>query len=124
MNEGHKGRCTSLAFMPDGLYAVSEDGGGAIVVWDLQKRRRKETIPHQSAKPLEKSSGIVAVSPDGKRFAAAGINVGTDYMDLLAIYDQMTHQRAGKDYHFVRLGSALAFSPDGASWQRSNCRAS
>ena len=114
MSNGHKGRCTSIAFMPDGLYAISEDGGGEIVIWDLRKRRCKEPIPHQSAKPLEKSSGIVAVSPDGTVFAAAGVPPGADYMCLLAMYDQKTYQRVGKDYHFIRLGPTLAFSPDGA----------
>jgi len=113
MSEKHLGQCSSIAFLADGLHAVSEDGGGAIVIWDLQKRSVKKTIPHQLEKPLPNLAGTVAVSPDGQFIAAAGINVGVEYMDLLSLYDQKSCQRANKDYRFTRLGQALAFSPDG-----------
>jgi tRNA A-37 threonylcarbamoyl transferase component Bud32 len=110
----HTGKCTSMAFLADGKYAVSENGGGEIYVWDLAKRHRKEPIPHGFGKPTDQSSGVIAASTDGRFVAAGGVNDGAGGMNALRLYDQRTMKLLDQDFVFIRLGHPLAFSPDGA----------
>jgi serine/threonine protein kinase len=110
----HTGKCTSIAFLADGKYAVSENGGGEIYVWDLAKRQRREPIPHGFGKPTDQSSGVLAASADGRFVAAAGVNDGVGGMNALRMYDQRTMKLLDQDFVFIRMGHPLAFSPDGA----------
>jgi tRNA A-37 threonylcarbamoyl transferase component Bud32 len=114
MGARHPGYCSSLVFTPDGLYAVSESGGGAVYVWDLRKRGLKHSWLYAFQRPERNQdvSGVVAVSPDGNLLAAAGLNSFPRYMLLLSLYDPKTYERIGKDYTFSRMGRAIAFSPD------------
>ena len=116
MNDRHIGQCASLAFLPDGLRAVSEDGGGRIVLWDLQRRGISATTPHDSQQPRDDFSGIVAVASGAGLIASAGVPAN-DYMLIPQLYNSesglkligpiATFGRVG------RLGRAMALSPDG-----------
>ena len=114
MIDKHTGKCTSLAFLADGKYAVSENGGGEIYVWDLARRLHKVPISHGFGKPTDESSGVIAASADGRFVAAAGVNDGSGAMNAVRLYDQTTMKLINQDFAFVHLGHPLAFSPDGS----------
>jgi WD40 repeat protein len=63
--------CTSLVFMPDGLWAVSKTAGGRVFLWDLKNRQvdHKWRLPPDNSQ--DRSPGVFAVSPDGKHIAAS-----------------------------------------------------
>jgi tRNA A-37 threonylcarbamoyl transferase component Bud32 len=114
MDKRHDGLCLSIAITADGNYAISESGGGHLYIWNLKKRSLDKTVGHEMKKTLPNLAGVVAVSPDGRRFAAAGVNAGVEYMNLLRVYDQQTFEPTNTAYPFGRLGYALAYSPDGS----------
>jgi hypothetical protein len=119
---GHPGYCGSLVFTPDGLRAVSESGGGGVYVWDLRERRLKGSWLHGLETPdmNQESSGVVAVSPDGRRLVAAFALLPFNYMNYLALYDRRqdkdSYQIIKKDFAFFSgsMGPTVAFSPDGS----------
>jgi serine/threonine protein kinase len=114
MKDSHSGYCSSLAFMPDGLHAVSESGGGSVYVWDL-KTRESHSWLHFLGQSDKEMAGMVAVSPDGNHLVAAGLNTFPREMYFLSRYDA-TPPYAVKDKMFAtfgKMGPALAFSPKG-----------
>ncbi len=114
LEPGHPGHCSSLVFTPDGRCAVSESGGGAVYVWDLQNRCLKHSWEHSFGRPdkNQDSSGVVAVSPDGKIIAAAGLNSATGYINILSLLDLKTYQPRRVNVTFGRMSPAVAFAPD------------
>lgn len=60
---GHDTGVGSVAYTPDGDRLISADGNGAVIVWDSKTGRRLLTI-----RDIGRN---VAVSPDGKKLAAA-----------------------------------------------------
>jgi serine/threonine protein kinase len=114
MNTRHSGSCSSLAFLPDGLHAVSESGGAEVCVWDLQSCSLKQSWLYAFEQPFQDLSGVLAVSPEGSLLAVAGINPATRDLFFPRLFDARTGKPIGKDYPIDRLGRALAFSPDGS----------
>ena len=114
LEPGHPGHCSSLVFTPDGRFAVSESGGGAVYVWDLQNRSLKHSWEHSFGRPdkNQNSSGVVAVSPDGRIIAAAGLNSATGYINILSLLDLKTYQPRRVNVTFGRMSPAVAFAPD------------
>ncbi len=117
MNGEHAGACLSMAFMPDGLRAVSESGGGGVYFWDVEKHCLEDRRLHGFEQPAkdQESSGVVAVSPVGRYVVAAFRIPPFGHMNYLQIYDEKTKE-VGKEYAFFAgtMGRALAFSPDGS----------
>jgi serine/threonine protein kinase len=114
MSTRHSGYCSSLVFTPDGRRAVSESGGAEIYVWDLPSHSLKQSWPYGLQQVFQDLSGVLAVSPDGKYLAAAGINPATRDLFFPRLYDPKTGKPVGKDYPVERLGRTLAFAPDGS----------
>ncbi len=112
---GHTGHCSSLVFTPDGLSAVSESGGGGVYIWDLRNHLLEKSWTHMLGDANPDMSGVVAVSPDGKLIAAAGLNTLPKWLLLLTLYDRTTYARTGMDFAFPRMSHAVAFSPDGTN---------
>ena len=111
---GHTGHCSSLVFTPDGLSAVSESGGGSVYIWDLRNHRLEKSWTHSFGEANQDMSGVVAVSPNGKLIAAAGVNSFPKWLLLLSVFDRTTYQRTGANFGFPRMSHAIAFSPDGS----------
>ena len=55
---------------------------------------------------------MVAVSPQGKYIAAAGVNPSSGNMELLSLFESKTYTRVGKNFTFSGMGRAIAFSSD------------
>jgi len=115
---GHPGHCSSLVFTADGLHAVSESGGGGVYFWDLRKRSLEASRLHGFKRPdmNQKSSGVVAVSPDGSYVAAAASIPPWGYMNFLSLYRQKTCELVTEDFAIFNgtMGRAIAFSPHGS----------
>ena len=103
----------SLAYSPDGTWAVSGSGGplfiasrgGASVnVWDVSTGQRRTTLPGSPENILS-----VAVSPDGK-MVAAGCSAG-----LVLVWNVETGQSAWTRSEPGLNAMSVAFSPDGKS---------
>ena len=69
---GHMGLVTDLAFTPDGQQLVSAGHDKVIRVWDLQTGQMVRSLRGQVGSGDEGRIFAMALSPDGRRVAAAG----------------------------------------------------
>lgn len=111
---GHMGLVTEIAFTPDGKYLVSAGHDKVIRVWDWQAGRTVRTLRGQVGPGDEGKIFTMALSPDGRRLAAAGqMTIPGEAEQRIRIYDlasgNLVQLLAGHTGKVV----ALAFSPDG-----------
>jgi WD40 repeat protein len=107
---GDGGSVWSLAYFPDGK-TLASGAGGVLGLWDLSRRTLKLAI---SSQPLN-----VAVSPDGRKVAAAGRarrDGGHQIDGFVRLWDTTTGE-LWRDWKVVGDGETIvdpvAFSPDG-----------
>jgi hypothetical protein len=120
---GHKERVTGLAFSRNGkvlasggaavfpVFGIEQGQGDFVRLWDV--------ADGTELRKFEARGSAVALSPDGKTLAAAGIvddtrrdgtGVSIDGYDLI----HLVEADSGKILHSVKLrGAAVAISPDG-----------
>ncbi|MDX8029270.1 serine/threonine-protein kinase [Lentzea sp. BCCO 10_0856] len=110
----HKASVSSIAWTPDGKILVSaEDGlgrGGAVVrIWDAAAGKLIGTVQNPDG-PGGASACAVAISPDGKIFAAGGNRTGDSTTYLWNLADR-TQIGALEDARSIM--KCLRFHPDG-----------
>lgn len=104
--KGHTAPITAAAYCPNGKMVVTGSEDGTLRIWNLQTCQ-------QIGEPIESVEegefGLVAVSPDGKRVAAAEKDSRT-----VRIWDVETHQQVGQSlaWHSKEV-TCIAFSHDG-----------
>lgn len=103
---GHLGACTSIAFLPDGLRAVTGGQDKFVRLWDL--------VEGQELKRIGPFSGATwcLVSPDGGRVAVASLGSGS-----LRLYDSNLEREtpfpgADSPPFAMKTELAAAFTPD------------
>jgi WD40 repeat protein len=74
---------------------------GSAAWWDIRTRRRQEFFNHRDA-----GLAFVAFSPDGKRFAVAGLN------GLIRLWEVATREVTRIGLGYANSLHGLAFSPD------------
>jgi WD40 repeat protein/tRNA A-37 threonylcarbamoyl transferase component Bud32 len=102
----------SLAYGPDGTWAVSgsggqfgnAQGGTTVNVWDVNSGQRRRTLTGGGENVWD-----VTVSPDGKK-VAAGCSAG-----LVRVWDMATEQIAWTRTEPGLTAMSVTFSPDGKS---------
>ena len=94
-----------LAFSPDGSQLLSCGASGKIDIWSVGIGRRERSLT-----PKQGPLYAIAMSPDGKCFAAAGLD------GVVRVYDRRDGQVVQRSFdgHHDAVYS-LAFSPDGAT---------
>ena len=98
---GHSGWMRGLALLPDGQTLIS--AGTEICFWDVGTR-------HENAAELSPRAGDyyrLALSPDGRRFAAGGSD------GRITIWDVASHQEVATLEGHNKAVWQLAFTPDG-----------
>lgn len=65
----HDGSVQALAITPDGKQAISGDGNGTIIIWDIDSQKPLKTLPGGY-------NGIkaIAVTPDGQKFVSTFVS--------------------------------------------------
>jgi WD40 repeat protein len=98
----HTSYVWGLAFSPDGRWLVSTHGDGAVLVWDMDERRRAANFNEHSNRVED-----MAFSRDGKRIASASEDRSVIVWDAATGRKETT--LAG---HTTRV-SGVAFAPGG-----------
>ncbi len=97
---GHPHPASEIAFMPDGRTGISRHFF-SIAMWDLS-----DYVQRPAPWGVSRSDfGLITVSPDGKRIAAATTN-------LIDLWNGKTYNKDGPLISIVGNCTALAFSPD------------
>lgn len=91
-----------LSFSPDGRWLVSTHGDGAVLVWNIDERRREASLNGHSD-----AVRTIAFSPDGSRFVSAG-----EDRSVIVWNASSGAKEAVFNGHRTRVVGA-AFSPDG-----------
>ncbi|HKQ79859.1 MAG TPA: serine/threonine-protein kinase [Blastocatellia bacterium] len=92
----------SLAFSPDGRWLVSTHGDGAVLVWDMDERRRAASFSEHSG-PVR----AVAFARDGKRIASASEDRS------VIVWNAATGRKETTLVGHATRVSGLAFAPSG-----------
>ncbi len=112
MREKLPGPTKSITFSADGRYGLAEVGGSQVVVWDLRKEQIVNRFTHGQLTRNDDVCGSVAVSADGSRIAAIGLNPVCECLAQIDLFHPVTFDQnvfEGSN----RFGHSLAFSPDG-----------
>lgn len=111
---GHMGLVSSVVFTPDGKYLVSTGYDKVIRVWDWQAGQVVRVLRGQVGAGDEGRINAVALSPDGRRLAAAGqMALRGQLAQPIRIYDFETGELVQLLTGHTGKIIALAFSPDG-----------
>src|SRR6185503_20301589 len=98
---GHSGWVGGLALLPDGRTLIAAET--AIRFWDVRTRRENAL----KLSPRASGYGWIALSPDGRRFAA-GLTDGR-----ITLWDVASHQEVATLEGHKEEVMHLAFTPDG-----------
>ncbi|HEX2623501.1 MAG TPA: TIR domain-containing protein, partial [Phototrophicaceae bacterium] len=104
---GHTVRISSVAYSPDGKYALTGSGDGTARLWDLATGIEVHQFPDHT-----KGVGAVAFSPDGKYIATVdwSVNIHLWNGDPASVtFGTELHEFSGS----VSGITAVTFSPDG-----------
>lgn len=98
---------TRLAtFSGDGSRLVSIGPNGQLVLWDAASGQK---LREMDAAPLDSQQDALAITPDGRAAALAGVREGGLYLDLWDLEDGAKTRELPIDTNVT----AMAFSPDG-----------
>jgi len=107
LDKGFGGAC-AMALSPDGKTLAAAACDGAIVLWDVEKKAVRATIPAGSYHP---GARVLAFSPDSKTLATAGGGDGS-----VLLWNAANAKPAGSlDFTPRLIPLVIAFSPDGKS---------
>ncbi len=98
---GHQGSMTAVALSPDGRWALSGDGVGIIVLWDLESSEIVSTTLRHDGLVL-----ALAFSPDGSQAISSAADAGMILWDI-------TSGQALKQYSVVLNAELVTFGPGG-----------
>jgi WD40 repeat protein/tRNA A-37 threonylcarbamoyl transferase component Bud32 len=105
----------SIAFTRDGQFMFSGGDDSNVRIWDLQSGRSVETITGETW------VRCVAVSPDGKYFAATvGGDFGVDRVSFVGRVWELATKREVARLSISGSSRALCFSPDGKHFAVAN----
>jgi WD40 repeat protein len=114
--EGHTGPINRLAFAPDGRYVVSTSFDKTVRVWDVASSETVRVIRLWIGEDTDGVGTGVAVSPDGKTLAVAGIHRVDGRKDagcFVFLIDLATGKVVKALKGHTDMIGAVAFSPDG-----------
>jgi WD40 repeat protein len=109
---GHRAPVRALAFLPHEEQALSYSEDGAIILWDLNKKKMADWIRKPFPKlgrtddPYHDYLRSFCISPD-KKYALLGLEL----IDLT--HHQMLPERFSRPKHPKNWASAAVFTPDG-----------
>jgi WD40 repeat protein len=104
---GHRGEVHLVAFLPDGLRALSGGKDGTLRLWDLRRGALLRTF-----RGHEGPVWALAVSPEGRRALTGG------HDGRVRLWDMETGQAVREADTHAAVTEAVAFAPDGrrAMW--------
>jgi WD40 repeat protein len=106
----HTNWVMSLAFSPDGKFALSGSIDNSLILWDVESRRALRTlIRHTDRVPS------VAFSPDGKTALSASLD------NSLILWDVESGQALHTFVGFAASMTSVVFSPDGKTALSGSC---
>ena len=114
---GHQAPIVGVSFTSDGNYLISASEDKVIRIWDWRTRKTLRTLRGESGAGRDGVIYTLALSPDGRELAVAGIfgstSAGESCCGSLRLFDLETRQiRAILRGHESPVFQ-LAFSPDG-----------
>jgi len=111
---GHMALIKDIAFTPDGTQLVSASADKTIRVWDLATGKTARFIRGEADQGDPGKIYAMALSPDGRWLATAGLLSGTRELKCaIRLYDFATGKLIGLLKGHDNVVNGLAFSPDG-----------
>jgi WD40 repeat protein len=120
----HQDAITDLTLTPDKKRLVTADAKGEVKVWDLaavgeQLKAGKQAKPERSLQAHPGGVSGLAMGPEGRRFASAGLDNSVKVWDLAG-----GKELRSWDFHLPASGRpfvrAMAFTPDGKGLATAN----
>ena len=100
---GHSSRILSLAYSPDGLYAVSGSSDSTVIIWDMKTHKEVRRLTGHS-----EEINSISLSPDGNKIASSS------YDNTVKIWDFKSGQELLTIQGYKSFIVSLAFSKDGS----------